>query len=482
MELSAGGNETGPKGETFTGQLLFDIFQQGGFQSADDEAPAAPTGVSSIPGTYSNLVTWADVPGEDLEKYSVYYSDMPITDVNSPDVESVAADLGEGIQVIEHVLIAPSTDQEVTYYYAITCKDVAGNVSEAGLSGAVTNTAKGVTTISLVPPVNFAADGDLGEWAGIRPFRMFPSDGSATIHTNTFVDSDEDCSAEAYVAIDAANKMMYVAFNVNDDVIGHNPDPAFASYGNDSPDLFIGLYDQRGPKHVAYRRGSEPDYHLRFNMDLAREDHWDAETDSLLVAGTADYYWGEKFPAGYIVEARISFDLLANKRDNPANIKDTIPELKEGFRIPIDFSMNDNDGNGAAEPWVAREGILFYSSSNQDRGWEKPWTWTNTWLGDLWEPTSVNDGLAPVEFALEQNYPNPFNPSTQIDYSISKAGTVKLAVFDILGRKVADLVNEQKQAGKHSVMFNANQLSTGVYFYRIESGSFVSVKKMILVK
>jgi hypothetical protein len=88
----------------------------------------------------------------------------------------------------------------------------------------------------------------------------------------------------------------------------------------------------------------------------------------------------------------------------------------------------------------------------------------------------------PKEFALEQNYPNPFNPSTTIKYSVPVDGRVTLSVFNSLGEKVADLVNQNVEAGSYEYYFDASQLSSGVYFYRIEAGNFTSIKKMMLVK
>ena len=88
----------------------------------------------------------------------------------------------------------------------------------------------------------------------------------------------------------------------------------------------------------------------------------------------------------------------------------------------------------------------------------------------------------PIEFSLAQNYPNPFNPTTVISYAIPTSSNVTITVFDLLGNEIATLVNENKQAGKHKVNFNAMELSNGVYFYKIEAESFVSMKKMILLK
>ncbi|HAY33500.1 MAG TPA: hypothetical protein DCY06_05135 [Bacteroidetes bacterium] len=101
--------------------------------------------------------------------------------------------------------------------------------------------------------------------------------------------------------------------------------------------------------------------------------------------------------------------------------------------------------------------------------------------------TGVNNNVTsvintPFDYNLSQNYPNPFNPSTKINFSIPKAGVVSLIVYDILGKEVIQLVNEFKAAGKHEINFNASNLSSGTYFYRIEAGEFKSTKKMSLLK
>ena len=95
-------------------------------------------------------------------------------------------------------------------------------------------------------------------------------------------------------------------------------------------------------------------------------------------------------------------------------------------------------------------------------------------------PTPVLN--APDKFSLSQNYPNPFNPSTTINYLIPTKELVVLKVYDILGKEVATLVNEVKQAGNYTVTFNASSLPSGTYFYRLEAGDNLGVKKMILLK
>jgi len=94
----------------------------------------------------------------------------------------------------------------------------------------------------------------------------------------------------------------------------------------------------------------------------------------------------------------------------------------------------------------------------------------------------TGDATIPVAFSLSQNYPNPFNPTTNIKYSLPEDSKVKLTVFNLIGQEVVTLVNETQKAGYQSVQFNAANLPSGVYFYRIDAGKFNAVKKMVLIK
>jgi hypothetical protein len=96
--------------------------------------------------------------------------------------------------------------------------------------------------------------------------------------------------------------------------------------------------------------------------------------------------------------------------------------------------------------------------------------------------TGKENNIQINSFELSQNYPNPFNPITVISYQLSAFSNVKLTVFDILGREVTTLVNEEKQPGTYEVKFDATSLSSGIYFYRLQAGSFVETKKMILIR
>ncbi|MCZ7603959.1 MAG: T9SS type A sorting domain-containing protein [Melioribacteraceae bacterium] len=455
MASAAGAGYTVYLDDVWTGDPEFDVI-----------APDAPGLVNVAAGDYVNLITWTDVPGESNESYNIFYSFNPITDLTKLDVEVVAIGVGENEQLATHVLRAPLTDQDVTFYYAVTCVDASGNESVIAASdpATLTNTAKGVAVINNGAPANFVADGNLGEWANIMPFRMFPSDGSGTVVTNQVIDGDEDLSVNAYLAADA--EYLYFAFDITDDV--NSIDTTIATYLTDGADLFIGLYNWHGLSHVAHQRGIEPDYQFRFvsNAIIAANIG-----DAVIKRPGEDYVFMERFPSGYFIEGRMSFEEISQLA-NPDDILYT-PDL--GHRIKIDYSLNDADATGQ------REGIMTLSPNNEDQSWNNVSRWTYTWIGNSMI-SDVEDDELTLSFELSQNYPNPFNPTTTINYTVPTNELVTLKVFNILGQEVKTLVNKVQNAGHHTVSFDASTLASGVYIYRLSSGNFVNTKKMMLIK
>ncbi|NLP11424.1 T9SS type A sorting domain-containing protein, partial [bacterium] len=135
----------------------------------------------------------------------------------------------------------------------------------------------------------------------------------------------------------------------------------------------------------------------------------------------------------------------------------------------------------------------YYNSRNRTEKWSS--SHRNPGGGEYMLLAGVNmgvgveraDQIKPLTYELAQNYPNPFNPTTTIKYSLPQAETVTLTIYNMLGQKVKDLVNVKQQAGNYSIVWDATDrngitVPTGVYFYRIEAGSFVKVQKMILLK
>jgi hypothetical protein len=126
--------------------------------------------------------------------------------------------------------------------------------------------------------------------------------------------------------------------------------------------------------------------------------------------------------------------------------------------------------------------VTGFGQSNQTSDWNIITIKYSQTISAKPKPEEEENSNIPFKFRLEQNYPNPFNPVTRIDFSIPKQGFVKLVVYDLLGRVIKQIVNENLDAGLHGYDFDASDLSSGVYIYRIEAGDFSDCKKMLLVK
>jgi hypothetical protein len=153
----------------------------------------------------------------------------------------------------------------------------------------------------------------------------------------------------------------------------------------------------------------------------------------------------------------------------------------DGIWLSIDYGSSwtqINDGFSSSAYYVLSTGIndkYIYAGTNASGVWRRD-------LSELVTDVNHSTNLTPSAFYLGQNYPNPFNPSTTISFSIPNESFVSLKVFNSLGEEVAELVRETKPAGNYSVSFDASELTSGIYFYKITAGSFSQTRKMILVK
>ena len=432
-----------------------------------DVIPPDPVqNIAAVPASYYNLVTWDDNAGEEGETYNVYASTEPITDISSPAVDVVATNVLEGASAAVHYLHNPLVDLDVAYYYAVACKDGSNNVGQPGASDAsITNTAKGVPTISLTPPAEFVADGDLQEWidSGIMPFELGATEnsyGAGHVGMGT-VDSDDDLHGTFWSAVD--DDYFYLAAEIIDDDVNTEGDGGW--WTSDVVQLCLGLYDQRGPKHVGRQRGAEPDYKMYFTPAGANSDDG---AGALAVHGDGNYFH-EVFNPDYVFEFRISLDSLLIDDDVrlvPAN----------GTRTPFEPMIHDNDGG----TW---EGQLTLSTTNDDNAHSTCEVWSNTWIGDRSTLGIDGDGgIIPYEFALFNNYPNPFNPITTIKFSIPETQQVTLKIYNLMGREVVTLIDQELHSGYHTTKWNAGSMASGVYFYRLISGKESLKQKMILLK
>ena len=182
---------------------------------------------------------------------------------------------------------------------------------------------------------------------------------------------------------------------------------------------------------------------------------------------------------------QMRFDLWYNESFDGGATWGTATNLSNfaaGKESAIQSSMADNLQKVNSNTWRARVEYLgdlkgaAASTDTLDNVYYQEFDVVNT------NSSVGSDNVVPNKFALAQNYPNPFNPSTQISFELSASNNTSLKVFDVLGREVATLENGRLEAGSHTVTFDASKLASGMYIYKLESGNFVSVKKMMLLK
>ncbi len=125
-----------------------------------------------------------------------------------------------------------------------------------------------------------------------------------------------------------------------------------------------------------------------------------------------------------------------------------------------------------------------YASNEIAINWNAPLVFVAGYFASEGSSTGIGkeEGKGPDEFQLRQNFPNPFNPNTTISYRLPENDHVSLTVYDMLGKRISTLVNQQQSAGTHSVEFDATELSSGLYIYNVQTGKFVESKKMVLIK
>jgi len=179
---------------------------------------------------------------------------------------------------------------------------------------------------------------------------------------------------------------------------------------------------------------------------------------NITVTNTVDAYGSLTLPGGGVYQA---LRLRTDRRNTSANMT---------FRT-ISYSILASNGAfvavSAADTLQPNSGIINVNGIS--------------WNGPLVTDVRLGEAV-PVDFALMQNYPNPFNPSTTIQFDIPQSSFVTLVVMNVLGEEVATLVNEEKLEGSYTVRFDASGLASGVYLYRLTTGSWTSMRKMTVLK
>jgi len=259
-----------------------------------------------------------------------------------------------------------------------------------------------------------------------------------------FVEIEENDDLQMEFRAGWAADAMYFWVEVIDDELDNT---GTNDYENDGLEIY---FDGGNDKLDAY---DEDDVQSRFVWD----------TEDVVAFENAEWAWGELEDAdllGYTFEAIIPVEDLTFEPE---------ADLEIGFEIQV--NDRDNAQREAMSRWWSDDNI----------SWQKPSVFgTAMLIGEV--PDDVDNDVQPGEFGLAQNYPNPFNPTTTIQFNLAQKSNVKLTVYDVLGNEIATLVNDLRQAGANTVQFDGSNLSSGVYFYTLETATEVITNKMMLMK
>lgn len=463
------------------------------------ESPAMTVTNASMPtinkqSRYANRIKWTDLAVDMSESYNIYASKSAITSLTAPGVIKLASGISRKQLVFNHWIYSKDGASQ-TWFYAMTTTgtDDVGSPVETPIITQSQGTVTGASTVPYIIPylasgfTQFELTGEIGEFEAlattytgmvIKPEYMFGNSAGTSYPTDAEVPVDTSkINFKMYMVMD--NSYLYIAQSVKDiDNIG----VVLQQWQGDAADIFWSSYDADTVK-------SWPS-----SMDAARGDH----RFGCLWGATGDARWptggGSNNSMGAVPQLETFVDTLEGvatweMKIPLANIGPSGFTPKDGMYTP--FTLWENTANATRD---GRGSVLIVGCMDNNTGglgqedkilavnpnrWDRPVTWGRLLISS----TNVNQltgvaakgGQIPSEFNLGQNYPNPFNPSTSINFTLAKASDVKLTVYNVLGQKVATLLDTRMSAGEQSVAFDASKMTSGVYFYRLDAGDRKSV-------
>jgi hypothetical protein len=409
--------------------------------------------VENHPATGTSPGNWAW--GEHDGSY-VFELEIPADQLvkNSAQLFDLAADTEIGFEISSADReSAAGTRQDVLHWWA--CDALTWN--NPSLFGTAVLTSQTVSTTMNIHYAETAPviDGVMteGEWdaADEMPLEKF-EDAPDIYPPDSTLLTWLDHSASYWTMYDA--DYFYVCVKTEDDSL-YGSEVA-SPWLNDNIEMF---FDGGNEKAASYD-----------GNDIQWRWVWGETVESHPATGTSpgEWVWGDNpdYP-GYVFEMRIAQAELVK---NSVTMFDLVGDTEIGFEI------SNADRESAAG---TRQDVRHWWTNN-GLTWNNPQLFGTAVLG----AAAINKpgDVVATDYKLAQNYPNPFNPTTTISYALPKTEKVKLVVYNLLGDQVAQLVNSTKNAGTHTVTFNAQNLSSGVYFYRLDAGSVSLVKKMMFIK
>tara|TARA_Y100001935_G_scaffold238369_1_gene224880 strand:- start:257337 stop:259205 length:1869 start_codon:yes stop_codon:yes gene_type:complete len=466
-------------------------------------APNAITGVEVNSDAGVNTITWPS--SADAGGYKIYFSENEITDLLADGVSLIASKTFEDDLAVDHTLEAPHPDlaKDFTAYYAVTA------TSEFGKESAPA-TVSSTSDIKVIESYVAEMDNDAIDamfdaidnetipessvMAGYFPDGYTPftiNQDRYFVEAGLAPDDDADLSAKFWIGYGEEFNDLIIYSEITDEsiVIASESIGSAGAWSYDSYELGIGNYHPESfiisSTHATYSAGDEPDYQLRGGLFSDRAPFiqaWDGGITGGYGEGEIpnSLSIGEETETGWRMLTLISTVSLSLGEGNTSRAFD-FPSSDSIQVYPFQAAVNDADD-------ATRETQLGWSNRGGDGTWyNTPTKWqTIAFVGANRFPTGTSnevDGDTPVEFSLEQNYPNPFNPTTNISFTLGNSTDVTLEVYNMLGQKVATLLqNEKLAAGSHTQAFNAANLASGMYLYRLSTPSFVKSRKMMLIK